>query len=101
MPESHKMLETRSGKGDVHDTNGHLVGVAEYELHLFRESHKSPDGAPHSFDEIDGTITGIDATSRVGEPLVLTLEDGRKFPFYFEDSSGTIIARGDMERGEG
>ena len=99
MPETRKALETRSGKGDVHDTNGHLVGVGTYELHVFRESHQSPDGAAHSFEEIEGTIAGIDATTRVGDPLVLTLEDGRKLPFYFEDSTGTIIARGNMERG--
>ena len=89
-------LETRNGSGDVHDTTGHLIGVGKYEIHVFREVHESPDHAAHSIEEIEGTITGIDATSRVGDPLVLTLEDGRKLDFYFQDSEGTIVARGAM-----
>jgi len=89
-------LETRNGSGEVHDTTGHRVGVGRYEIHVFREVHESPDGVSHGIEEIEGTITGLDATSRVGEPLVLTLEDGRKLDFYFEDSTGTFVARGNI-----
>ena len=91
-------LETRNGSGDIHDTTGHHVGVGKYEIHVFREVHDSPDGMSHGIEEIEGTITGIDATARVGDPLVLTLEDGRKLDFYFQDSTGTFVARGDMRR---
>ena len=69
---------------------------ASTRIHVIREVHDSPDGVSHGIEEIEGAITGIDATSRVGDPLVLTLEDGRKLDFYFEDSSGTFIARGDL-----
>ena len=49
-------------------------------------------------EEIEGVITGIDALNRVGDPLVLTLDDGRKLDFYFENSDGTIIARAGFRR---
>ena len=93
-------LETRLGSGEVHDTAGQLIGVGKYEIHVFREVHKSPDGVSHGIEEIEGAITGIEATSRVGDPLVLTLEDGRKLDFFFQDSDGTIVARGDMRKAE-
>ena len=91
-------LETRLGKGKIHDTTGHLVGTGKYEVHVFREVHESPDGVSHGMEEIEGSITGIDALNRVGEPLVLTLEDGRKLDFFFQDSDGIIVARGDLRR---
>jgi hypothetical protein len=94
-------LETRLGSGEVHDTTGHRIGVGKYEIHVFREVHDSPDGVSHGIEEIEGSITGIDATPRVGDPLVLTLEDGRKLDFYFEDSSGTFIARGNLRPAKG
>ena len=49
--------------------------------------------------EIEGAITGVDALDRVGDPLVLSLNDGRKLGFYFEDSDGTIIARAGFRKG--
>ncbi len=93
-----ELLDTSLGHGDVHDTTGHLVGVGQYELHLFREAHKDPAGKIHQFEEIEGVISGLDAGGRVGEPLVLTLEDGRKLDFAFQNSEGTITARGDFRR---
>jgi hypothetical protein len=98
MTVGRKLLDTSLGSGDVHDTNGHLIGVGQYELHLFREVHADPSGKAHKFEEIEGNISGIDAQERVGEPLVLTLEDGRKLDFSFQDSDGTIIARGDFRK---
>ena len=98
MATGRELLNTSEGKGDVHDTNGGHIGAGEYELHVFRESHNDPAGKAHSFEEIEGSISGIDATSRVGDPLVLTLDDGRKLDFYFQDSDGTIVARGDFRR---
>jgi hypothetical protein len=93
-------LETRLGKGNVHDATGHLLGVGQYEVHVFWEVHESPDGVSHRLEEIEGSIAGIDALNRVGEPLVLTLEDGRKLDFFFQDSDGIIVARGDLRRAE-
>ena len=101
MTTRHETLETRVGKGQVHDTNGKLIGDADYDLHVFREVHDEPGGQTHGHEDIEGTVSGIDALSRVGEPLVLTLEDGRKLDFYFEDSTGIIIARGDIRKAEG
>ena len=34
----------------------------------------------------------------VGKSLILTLEDGRKFPFFLQNSNGTIAARGGFYR---
>lgn len=98
MTSGRELLDTSLGSGNVHDTDGHLVGVGQYELHLFRESHSDPSGKAHKFEEIEGNISGIDAQARVGDPLVLTLEDGRKLDFSFQDSDGTIIARGDFRK---
>jgi hypothetical protein len=96
MTPKKETLETRIGKGNVHDTTGHLIGVGAYEVHVIRETHDSPDGESHSIEEIQGKIDGIDAQSRVGDPLVLTMEDGRKLDFFFQDSEGTFVARGDI-----
>lgn len=93
-----ELLDTSLGRGEVHDATGHLVGVGQYELHLFREVHSDPSGEAHKFEEIEGSISGISTQSRVGDPLVLTLEDGRKLDFFFQDSDGTILARGDFRR---
>ena len=98
MADGRELLNTSKGSGPVHDTNGKLVGTGEYELHLFRESHTDPAGEAHNLEEIEGTITGIEAGERVGDPLVLTLEDGRMLDFYFEDATGIIVARGDFRR---
>lgn len=98
MSTGRELLDTSLGRGDVHDTTGHLVGVGRYELHLFREAHEDPSGKTHKFEEIEGNISGIDVRARVGEPLVLTLEDGRKLDFSFQDTDGTIIARGDFRK---
>ena len=98
MSAGRELLDTNLGSGNVHDANGQLIGVGKYELHLFREVHSDPAGEAHKFEEIEGSISGINALSRVGDPLVLTLEDGRKLDFSFQDSDGTIIARGDFRR---
>ena len=96
MSTGRELLNTSEGTGEVQDTNGERIGDGQYELHVFRESHNDPGGQAHSFEEIEGAITGIDATARIGDPLVLALEDGRKLDFYFQDSDGTIVARGDF-----
>lgn len=93
-----ELLNTSLGHGEVHDATGHPIGVGQYELHLFREAHKDPAGTIHQFEEIEGIISGFDAGARVGEPLVLTLEDGRKLDFSFQNSDGTITANGDFRR---
>ena len=98
MTSGRELLDTSLGSGDVHDTIGQHIGIGQYELHLFRETHVDPSGKSHAFEEIEGSISGLDAQERVGEPLVLTLEDGRKLDFSYQDSDGTIIARGDFRK---
>lgn len=98
MNSGRKLLDTSLGRGEIHDTTGHLIGVGRYELHLFQEVHADPAGETHKFEEIEGFVSGVDAQTRVGEPLVLTLEDGRKLDFSFQDSNGTILAGGDFRK---
>ena len=96
-----ELVERLSGTGDVQHEGGAVVGRRRYELVVTREILYAEDMAGHStriegLFSIEGSIAaeGFESYSLVGKPLILRLEDGRRFPFFLQHSNGTIAARG-------
>ena len=92
-----KLIDRHNGKGRILDEKGKLIGQGTYDLSVWQEVHHVKTfGGSSSVDglsEIKGSIGGA-SKANVGTNLVLEFEDGRTFPFFFSDSSGTIAARG-------
>ena len=96
-----ELLENLRGSGEVSREHGAAVGNRRYHITIWQELHNSGaisdmrDGADGR-KKIMGTIELLndEAYALIGAPLVLTLDDGRRLPFFFRSTEGAITARG-------
>ena len=97
-----KKLERLEGNCVIHDEERTKIADGRYFLDVFQEmldagtTNRGSELIP-GLKRIVGKIDDVDAFPLVGDPLVLTLEDGRRLEFFFTDDTGNIASRGDLE----
>jgi hypothetical protein len=98
-----RLVERVSGRGRVLSEKATPISEGQYDLSVWQDIHRvSTLGGVSTLDglrEIQGSIDLPSQSIRanMGKSLVLELEDGRKLPFFFTHSSGTIAARGNLQ----
>jgi hypothetical protein len=101
---SDELVEKLNGTGEVTKEAGGTLGPRRYRLTVWQEIHRVKTMG-NNVSRVEGlkSITGsielkddAEGFDLVGQPLVLQLEDGRRFPFFFSSSDGTIAARGQL-----
>jgi hypothetical protein len=91
-------IETIRGKGIVTSNGGEQA--VQHELEIYQDdirvrTREDPNGSIPGMKSIRGWIKPICFFGE--DTLVLTMQDGRKLPFFFTDSRGSIRAKGGFE----
>jgi hypothetical protein len=94
-----ELRERLRGAGRILDEHQKVLGACKYNLAVWQEIHEARTFTGTSrvegLSEVVGEISAdAVAAKHLAENLTLELQDGRQFPFFFADSSGTIAARG-------
>jgi Ribbon-helix-helix protein, copG family len=102
---SREVVEQLSGVGEVtRESGGTSLGPRRYRLVVWQEIHNVRTMGD-AVSRVEGlrSITGSvelqgheGLTELVGESLVLQLQDGRRLPFFFRSSDGSIAPRGSL-----
>ena len=96
-----ELVENLSGSGDVLREHGAAVGNRRYHITVWQELHNT-GALSNIVDRADGRkkimgtieLLNDEAYALIDAPLVLTLKDGRRLPFFVRSTEGAITARG-------
>jgi hypothetical protein len=94
MPEL-KLVEAVSGTGEL-SAKGQILGTVQYQIDRFQGMQENGLPVP-GLHRIEGHLDGdalASAAPLVGEPLVLSLEDGRRLGITLADAGGRVLAEG-------
>src|SRR2546425_11265950 len=99
---SYREIEDLRGVGTILKEDGSVFGERQYHLRVLqRMLDDGRGGTIPGLLHVEGRIALQDMEGLTllidNNPLTLRLEDGRRLPFFFSHSNGTIAARGKLE----
>ena len=87
-----EICEPLSGHGHVYRRTGDYLGVADFNLEVWRNYFRVKGETRHSFGYVTGVLTGLDNVSLMADLLTLRLDDNRRLDFFIYDFEGRIVA---------